>query len=85
MYYAQKVLNRLMGLVDDRAAAIADELNIEHIDLRPVLAPTLDNYYDFAHYTPAGAAIIARTIADVVLRGPGVRRRSPSPLAAVSD
>jgi len=77
VYYAQDVLNRLMGLVDARAAAIADELGIEHLDLRPVLAPTVDNYYDFVHYTPAGAAIVARAVAKAVLRRAAVPRRTP--------
>lgn len=77
VYYAQEVLNRLMGLVDARAATVAEELGIEHLDLRSVLAPTLENYYDFVHYTPAGAAIVARTVARAVLRRPVVPRPSP--------
>lgn len=69
-YYSLDVLNHLMGLVDARGALVAESLGIEHLDLRPVLAPTLENYYDFVHYTPKGAAIVARGIADVVLRNP---------------
>jgi len=67
VYYAQEILNHLMALVDARAATVADELGIEHLDLRPVLAPTLDNYYDFVHYTPAGAAVVARAVAAALL------------------
>ena len=82
VYYAQQVLNRLMGLVDARAARVAEELGIEHIDLKAVLAPTLDNYYDFAHYTPEGAAIIARTVAQAVVRPRPMPRHSPVPQLA---
>lgn len=82
VYYAQQVLNRLMGLVDERAVAVAEELSIEHLDLRPVLAPSLDNFYDFVHYTPEGAAIIARTIADLVVRPRALPRHSPAPQLA---
>jgi hypothetical protein len=71
-----------MGLVDTRAARVAEELGIEHIDLRAVLAPTLDNYYDFAHYTPEGAAIIARTVAEAVARPRAMPRHSPVPQLA---
>jgi len=67
VYYAQEILNHLMTLVDARAATVADELGIQHLDLRPVLAPTLDNYYDFVHYTPAGAAVVARAVAAALL------------------
>jgi len=83
VYYAQDVLNRLMGLVDARATLVAEELGIEHLDLRPVLAPTLDNYYDFVHYTPAGAAIVARAVASAVLRRSPRSRHSPPFVRAV--
>jgi lysophospholipase L1-like esterase len=70
IYYSHDVLNRLMGLVDARAAAVADELGVEHLDLRPVLTPSLENYYDYVHYTPAGAALVAQAVAAAVLRRP---------------
>jgi len=67
-YYSLDVLNQLMGLCDARGAVVAEELGIEHLDLRPVLAPTLENYYDFVHYTPAGAAVVAQEVAAALLR-----------------
>lgn len=70
VYYAQEILNRLMCGVDTRAALVAEALGIEHLDLRPAVAPTLENYYDFVHYTPTGAAIVARQVAATVLRRP---------------
>jgi len=85
VYYALEVLNSLMALVDARAAMVAEELGIEHLDLRSVLAPTLANYYDFVHYTPAGAAIVARTLAGAVLRRPVLRRSPPSVVSAVTS
>jgi len=83
VYYAQSVLNRLMRLVDDRAARVADELGIEHIDLHQVLAPTLENYYDFVHYTPVGAARVASAVADVILRRPAPPQ--PSLVTSTTD
>lgn len=83
VYYAQDVLNRLMALVDARAAAVSDELGIEHLDLRPVLRPSLDNYYDYVHYTPAGADVVARAVADALLGRPEGAPDSSRP-AAVS-
>jgi len=69
-----------MGLMDARAAAVADDLGIEHVDLRRTLAPTLENYYDYVHYTPAGAAVVARTVAGALLSQPAEagRRHAPS-------
>jgi len=32
------------------------------------VAPSLENYYDYMHYTPAGAAVVAREVADALLR-----------------
>lgn len=69
-YYTLNVVNQLMGLMDARAANVADELGIEQVDLRRNLAPTLENYYDYVHYTPTGAGVVARTIAAVLLRPP---------------
>jgi lysophospholipase L1-like esterase len=82
VYYSLDVLNRLMGLVDARAAAVADEIGVEHLDLRPVLAPSLENYYDYVHYTPAGAAVVARAVAAAVLSGLPVAKQSIRPTSA---
>jgi lysophospholipase L1-like esterase len=68
VYYALDVANHLMALMDARAAAVADELGIEHLDLRPLITPCLENYYDFVHYTPRGASVVARAVGAAVLR-----------------
>ena len=69
-YYSFEVVSRLMALVDARAAAIASAKGIEQVDLMPVLEPSLDNYYDGFHATPAGATRAAAAIADAVLHQP---------------
>ena len=65
-YYSLGVLSRLMALLDDRAAGVAEELGVEQLDLRPVLEPSLENYYDFFHATPAGARIVAEAVAAAI-------------------
>jgi len=70
VYYALDVVNRLMGLVDARAAEIAEECGLPHLDLRPLVTPSLEMYYDYVHYTPAGAAVVARAVADALLAPP---------------
>jgi hypothetical protein len=62
-YYSVDVTCRLMTLLDGRAARVAEECGVEQLDLRPVLEPTLENYYDFFHLTPAGARTVAGAVA----------------------
>jgi len=66
-YYSVEVLCRLMALVSARAARVADDMGLEHVDLMPALEPSLETFYDFVHYTPAGAAIVAQAIATTLL------------------
>ena len=75
VYYSLDVLNTLMGQVDARAVQVADALGVPHVNLRPVLDQGLRHYYDHDHYTPVGAAVVARTVA-TALWPP---RRQPAP------
>jgi hypothetical protein len=81
VYYSLDVMNRLMRLVNVHAAAVAEQMGIEHVALQRELEPNLDNYYDFGHFTPAGSAIVARTVAQALSPSAAVRVRSRDPLA----
>jgi lysophospholipase L1-like esterase len=83
-FYTSEVLGGLMRQLDARAAAIAAEAGVEQLELRSVLTPSLENFYDFFHCTPAGAAVVARAVADALRRPPASPRRSPVPSAASS-
>lgn len=74
-FYSLNVLSRLMALLDTRAARLAQELEVEQLDLMPLLEPGLATYYDFFHATPAGARAIAAAVADAVLRQPVASER----------
>lgn len=81
VYYALDVVNRLMTLLDARAAQVAERLGVEHLDLNATLEPGVDNYYDYVHYTPAGAKKVAHAVAAALLRQAtqaGRSERSPS-------
>jgi lysophospholipase L1-like esterase len=69
-YYSHDVLFRLMRLLDARAVEVSESLDIEHIDLMPLLERSLDMYYDSFHATPAGARVVAEAVAAAVLRQP---------------
>jgi hypothetical protein len=67
VFYSHDVINGLLGLVDARAAKVADEVGVHHLQLRPLLAQGLHHYYDHDHYTPDGAAVVARAVAAALL------------------
>ena len=69
VYYSLGVVNQLLECVDARAAQVAAALGVPHFDLRPLLTGGLRHYYDHDHHTPAGAAVIARAVADALLGG----------------
>jgi lysophospholipase L1-like esterase len=62
-FYAFDVVSRLMHVMDQRAAAVADALQVEQLDLMPVLDRSLATYYDCFHLTPAGARDVAAAVA----------------------
>jgi lysophospholipase L1-like esterase len=67
VYYDLEVVNWLLDLVHARAATAADALGVPYLTLRPVLTRGLQHYYDHDHYTPAGAAVVAHTVAAAFL------------------
>jgi len=69
-FYSHDVLRLLMALLDSRAARVAQELEVEQLDLRDVVEPSLENYYDFFHATPAGARAVASAVAMTMARLP---------------
>jgi len=69
-YYSLDVVNRLLDLLHTRAARVADELGIEHLNLRSELTQRSQHYFDHDHYTPAGARVVAQTVAAAVLASP---------------
>ncbi len=69
-FYSLDVLSRLMAVLDAKAVRVAEDLGVEHLDLRPILEPSLENYYDFFHATPAAARLVAAAVAMAVVRQP---------------
>jgi lysophospholipase L1-like esterase len=67
VYYDLEVVNRLLDLVQQRAAKVAEELAVPHLNPQPLLTQRLRHYYDHDHYTPAGAAVVAHAVAAAVV------------------
>ena len=83
VYYSFEVVASLMAFMDARAAKIADELGVEQLNLMPLLERSTKTYYDFVHFTPAGAAEVAALTADAILRRHESQNSTPS-LACIS-
>lgn len=71
-FYSHEVLSALMARLDARTTRIAREMNVEQLDLMPILEPSVKTYYDFFHATPAGAKVIADAVGAAVLQRPAV-------------
>jgi hypothetical protein len=71
-YYSFPVTSKLMSLVDARAAAVAEAMSVEQVDLMRVLEQSLVTYYDCFHLTPAGAGAVANLIGTAVVHGAAV-------------
>jgi lysophospholipase L1-like esterase len=69
-YFSHDVLRHLMERLDAAASRIAADLDVEQLDLRNVVEPSLENYYDFFHATPAGARAVAAAVSAALLRVP---------------
>jgi lysophospholipase L1-like esterase len=65
-FYSFEIVSRLVALIDDRATLVATELGVEQVDLMPMLEPSLSTFYDFWHFTPAGAATVGKIVADAI-------------------
>lgn len=77
-FYSLDVLSDLMARLDATAASVASAMDVEQIDLMPLLERSARTYYDFFHATPAGARVIAAAVAAAVLRG-RLSGRLPAP------
>jgi lysophospholipase L1-like esterase len=63
VYFAFDVVNQLMACMDARTVQVAQQRGVEHVDLNAAISPGLDNYYDYTHFTPPGARIVAGCVA----------------------
>jgi hypothetical protein len=68
-YYAHEVVWDLMRQVDARASKVALELGVEQIDLRPVVPPTFELWYDEMHHNARGCERIGQAIARHLVEG----------------
>ncbi|MEE2941264.1 MAG: hypothetical protein VX460_12820, partial [Planctomycetota bacterium] len=66
-YYAMDLVRALMTRLDGVAARVAAEEGVEEVELRGAVPSDFEHYYDFLHFTPAGAARVAAALAPVIV------------------
>jgi hypothetical protein len=81
-FYSFEVVSQLMSFLDAKAAAVANAMGVEQVDLMPVVEPSLVSYYDCFHLTPAGARAVAAAVGTAVVHGATVPVSTASPIAA---
>jgi lysophospholipase L1-like esterase len=77
-YYTHAAIRPLLKACDRRAARVAASLGIEQIELTSAVPASFDYYYDYLHFTPAGARLVAQSIAPVVTG----QKRTPETVSA---
>jgi hypothetical protein len=68
IFYDYATFSRLMAETDQANIRVARRLGIETVHLADAVTPTLENYYDQIHYTPAGARRIAGFVSATLLK-----------------
>lgn len=66
-YYSLDVVWDLMRKVDQRVVDVAKDLGVETIDLRPVVPPTFELWYDEMHHNARGCERIGEAVAERLL------------------
>jgi len=67
-YYTHRLVRDLMRRVAERAGEVARTHGAIDLDMPSELEASLDNYYDFLHFTPKGATRVANLIGGSVGR-----------------
>jgi O-antigen/teichoic acid export membrane protein len=68
-YLTPRVVHALMRAMDARAASVAASMGVQHVDLMAALEPSAKTFYDELHFTPDGAEVVGRTVANAIVRG----------------
>ena len=71
------LVRELMTRLDEVAARVATEEEVEEVELRSVVPSDFEHYYDFLHFTPAGAQRVAAALSPVIVAGTKEARTGP--------
>lgn len=75
-YYATRVSWDLLARIDERAAKVAREMQVEEVVLNDIVPRDFEHYYDELHHTPRGCELVGVAVARRIREGAGARRGS---------
>ena len=84
-YYSLEVFSEVMRALDARAAAVARVVDVEQLDLMPLLEQSLLACYDGLHVTIGGARQVADAVTAAILYEVQPRRSAPEPHVVVGQ
>lgn len=70
-FYSHRVICELMSKIEKSTITIARSQQVEVVEVRGQIAPTVETYFDQFHFTPLGCEILARTVVGQILHRPG--------------
>lgn len=70
-FYSHEVIFRLMKMIEDTVLNIAAKHQVEWLNVRLRIEPSMENYYDHFHFTPVGANKVAQMLCDMILEKHG--------------
>ena len=68
IFYSYETFCKLMAATDAANIRVARRYGLETVHLAEAVTPSLENYYDQIHYTPAGAKRVAKFVAATLLK-----------------
>jgi len=77
-FYSARVLCEVMSAIDAVVAEVCIERSVRSIDLKNLIPPTLEYYYDQIHLTTAGSALVATAVAEAIELERGIDRDDSS-------
>ena len=83
-FYSARVLCEVMSAIDKVVAEVCVERGVRSLDLKNLIPPTLEYYYDQIHLTTAGSALVATAIAEAIEleRGTGAANNSANTVSS---
>lgn len=65
-YYSHEAVRPVLSQMDALSAAVADQLGVAHVDLNEAVEHSIENFYDYHHFTEQGARRVAEALLPAV-------------------
>jgi hypothetical protein len=79
-YYSSAALADGLTRYNERMQRLCDDLHLECLDLANMVPRSTEMFYDDAHFTEKGAAVVAQKLADYLVKHPPFDSAPQAPL-----